>query len=75
MAIVSKYSNEQVETLLHELLLVLEKHKTPTDLALMTLGNAATVLINSKMAPGARAAVAEQFGQALKASIDTKSDS
>ncbi|MBY6185203.1 DUF1414 domain-containing protein [Marinobacter hydrocarbonoclasticus] len=74
MAIVSKYSNEQVEELLHELLLVLEKHKTPTDLALMALGNAATVLINSKVSPAMRAPLAEQFAAALKASVDGRSD-
>ncbi|ADN75816.1 protein of unknown function DUF1414 [Ferrimonas balearica DSM 9799] len=74
MAIVSKYSNEQVEELLHELLLVLEKRKTPTDLALMALGNAATVLINSKVSPAVRGPIAEQFAEALKASVNGRSD-
>ncbi|MFI3247344.1 MAG: DUF1414 domain-containing protein [Ferrimonas sp.] len=69
MAIVSKYSNEQVETLLSELLAVMEKHQTPTDLALMSLGNAATVIINSKIAPANRPVIAKQFSQALQASI------
>ncbi len=69
MAIVSKYSNEQVETLLSELLAVMEKHQTPTDLALMSLGNAATVIINSKITPANRPVIAKQFSQALQASI------
>ncbi|MBY5991281.1 DUF1414 domain-containing protein [Ferrimonas balearica] len=74
MAIVSKYSNQQVEELMHELLLVLEKHNTPTDLALMALGNTATVLINDKVAPNARGPLADQFAQALKASVNARSD-
>ncbi|WP_298443356.1 DUF1414 domain-containing protein [uncultured Ferrimonas sp.] len=74
MAIVSKYSNQQVEALLSDLLAVMEKHQTPTDLALMSLGNAATVIINSKIAPANRAVLADQFAQALKASIDSRDD-
>ncbi|SHI19462.1 YejL family protein [Ferrimonas marina] len=74
MAIVSKYSNQQVEALLGELLAVLEKHRAPTDLALMTLGNAATVIINDKIAPASREAIAQQFAQALVASVDDRAD-
>ncbi|GAA5187525.1 DUF1414 domain-containing protein [Ferrimonas gelatinilytica] len=72
MAIVSKYSNEQVETLMSDLLGVLEKHHANTDLALMALGNAATVIINGKIAPEHRATLAQQFAKALAASIETK---
>ncbi|WP_028116693.1 DUF1414 domain-containing protein [Ferrimonas senticii] len=74
MAIVSKYSNQQVEELLADLLAVLEKHKTPTDLALMSLGNAATIVINSKVAPASRAAIAKQFAAALQASVAAGDD-
>lgn len=70
MAIVSKYTNQQVEALLSDLLAVMEKHQTPTDLALMSLGNAATIIINSKVAPESRDAIAKQFAQALQASIE-----
>ena len=41
---ISRYSDEQVEQLLAELLNVLEKHKAPTDLSLMVLGNMVTNL-------------------------------
>ena len=34
----SRYSDEQVEQLLAELVSVLEKHHTPTDLSLMVWG-------------------------------------
>ncbi|SDJ53124.1 MULTISPECIES: YejL family protein [Ferrimonas] len=74
MAILSKYSNDDVESLLNELILVLEKNETPTDLALMVLGNAATDIINRNIAPGSRKRIAEQFGQALAASVDSRAD-
>ncbi len=41
---ISRYSDEQVERLLAELLSVMEKHHTPTDLSLMVLGNMVTTL-------------------------------
>lgn len=47
---ISRYSDEQVEQLLAELLNVLEKHKAPTDLSLMVLGNMVTNLINTSIA-------------------------
>ena len=43
---ISRYSDEHVEQLLNEMLNVLEKHKAPTDLSLMVLGNMVTNLIN-----------------------------
>ncbi len=50
----SRYSDEHVEQLLSELLSVLEKHKAPTDLSLMVLGNMVTNLINTSVAPAQR---------------------
>ncbi len=50
----SRYSDEQVEQLLAELVSVLEKHHTPTDLSLMVLGNMVTNLINTSIAPAQR---------------------
>lgn len=47
----SRYSDEHVEQLLSELVNVLEKHHTPTDLSLMVLGNMVTNLINTSVAP------------------------
>ena len=37
MAIQSKYSNTQVESIIAEMLAVLAKHQAPTDLSLMVL--------------------------------------
>lgn len=65
----SLYSDEHVEQLLSELVNVLEKHKTPTDLSLMVLGNMVTNLINTSVAPAQRQAIAKSFAQALQSSV------
>ncbi|MDU3301820.1 MAG: YejL family protein [Enterobacter ludwigii] len=65
----SCYSDEHVEQLLSELVNVLEKHKTPTDLSLMVLGNMVTNLINTSVAPAQRQAIAKSFAQALQSSV------
>lgn len=57
----SRYSDEHVEQLLSELLSVLEKHKAPTDLSLMVLGNMVTNLINTSVAPAQRQAIANSL--------------
>ncbi|MDR9888744.1 YejL family protein [Pseudenterobacter timonensis] len=65
----SRYSDEHVEQLLTELANVLEKHKAPTDLSLIVLGNMVTNLINSSVAPAQRQAIAKSFAQALQSSV------
>ncbi|MTD42603.1 DUF1414 domain-containing protein [Erwinia sp. CPCC 100877] len=65
----SRYSDERVEALLSELVEVLEKHRAPTDLSLMVLGNMVTNLINSSVAPEQRRVLARSFADALNASI------
>ena len=67
---ISRYSDQQVEQLLSELLNVLEKHKAPTDLSLMVLGNMVTNLINTSIAPAQRQAIANSFARALQSSIN-----
>ncbi|MGK0685447.1 YejL family protein [Serratia marcescens] len=65
----SRYSDEHVEQLLSELVNVLEKHHTPTDLSLMVLGNMVTNLINTSVAPAQRKTLARSFAEALQASV------
>ncbi len=67
---ISRYSDEQVEQLLAELLNVLEKHKAPTDLSLMVLGNMVTNLINTSIAPAQRRGNCQLFARALQSSIN-----
>ncbi|WP_133407314.1 YejL family protein [Parashewanella tropica] len=65
MAIKSKYDNQQVESLIAEVLAVLNKHDTSTDLSLMVLGNCVSHLLQTKVPEAARAAITEQFAKAL----------
>ena len=70
MPIKSKYDNNEVEQILSELLQVLEKHKTSTDLSLMVLGNLTTNIINHNLSGKQREVIAEKFAQVLLSSID-----
>ncbi|KQN63791.1 DUF1414 domain-containing protein [Erwinia sp. E602] len=65
----SRYSDERVEQLLAEMVQVLEKDQTPTDLSLMVLGNMVTNLINTSVAPALRQTLANSFAEALKSSV------
>ncbi|WP_413161665.1 DUF1414 domain-containing protein [Aeromonas salmonicida] len=73
MPIVSKYTNQQFDDLMNDLIIVLEKHKAPVDLSLMVLGNVTTNIING-MAPAQRQAITEKYVQALTSSVDTRHD-
>ncbi|MGL4472984.1 MAG: YejL family protein [Shewanella sp.] len=69
MAIQSKYTNIQVESLIAELMAVMDKHQAPTDLRLMVLGNCVTHVLETQVAAKARSTVAEQFAKALEKSV------
>ncbi|MFM2476813.1 DUF1414 domain-containing protein [Celerinatantimonas sp. MCCC 1A17872] len=71
MAIISKYPSEKVEQMLQEIMTILDNHQAPNDLALMVLGNAATNIINTRIAADQRQKLAESFGKALKSSIES----
>ncbi|KMW71886.1 hypothetical protein TI10_17320 [Photorhabdus luminescens subsp. luminescens] len=66
----SRYSDEHVERLLTELVSVLERNHTPTDLSLMVLGNMVTNLINTSISPAQRRHIADSFAHALKSSVN-----
>ena len=65
----SRYSDEKVETLLAELVSVLEKNHTPVDLSLMVLGNMVTNLLNTSVSPTQRKMIADSFANALLSSV------
>ncbi|MDN3680513.1 YejL family protein [Vibrio tapetis subsp. quintayensis] len=71
MPITSKYSDEQVETILAEIAAVLDKHGAGTELTLMIAGNIATNVLNQNVAASQRKAIAEKFAQALTSSVDS----
>jgi len=72
MAVNSKYTNEQVESLIMQLLTVLENNRSKADLSLMALGNAATSVINNSVSASQRKHVAASFAKALESSIDVE---
>lgn len=73
MPITSKYSDQQIETILTEVAAVLDKHHASTELTLMIVGNIATNVLNQDVAPSQRKVIAEKFAQALVSSIETSS--
>lgn len=73
MASKSKYQNEQLDALLNDLIITLEKHKAPVDLSLMALGNMVTnILVSNIKTPEQQQVLAETFCLALKNSLRTK---
>lgn len=73
MATKSKYQDQQLDTLLNDLIIVLEKHKAPVDLSLMALGNTVTnILVNSVPNPQQQKMLAEAFCSALQQSLANK---
>ena len=70
MAIASKYDNKKVETLLTEMLVVLDKHQASTELSLMVLGNLTTNIINHNLSGEQRSLIAEKFAHVLLSSVD-----
>jgi len=70
MPIVSKYDVKTQQQLLDAVIDVLNQHKAPTDLALMTLGNAVSNIINASYKSEDAYKVAEQFGKVLLQSME-----
>ncbi len=69
MPIVSKYSNEQVENIVDELISVLSKHETPVDLSLMCLGNAITHIVKEHVPKEKQTELTKNFSNILSQSI------
>lgn len=65
MPIVSKYSTNQIEKLVNQLLDTLHNQQATTELSLMCLGNAVSHVINTSVPAAQRAAVAASFSRAL----------
>ncbi|EGN75744.1 hypothetical protein A28LD_0790 [Idiomarina sp. A28L] len=69
MPIVSKYDQERQDQLIDSILDILAKDKAPNDLALMTLGNVVTHILQEHVPAQKRQAIAKQFGQILLQSV------
>lgn len=73
MATKSKYQDKQLDALLNDLIITLEKHKAPVDLSLMALGNMVTNILHSNVQnPQQREMLADTFSSALKNSLKSK---
>ncbi|WP_113905934.1 DUF1414 domain-containing protein [Aliidiomarina celeris] len=72
MPIVSKYSQDQQEKLFQSLLAQLTQDQIPRDLALMTLGNLVTHVLNQEPSANRREQLAKQFGAILIQSVQEK---
>ena len=73
MAVKSKYQNNQFDTLLQDLFIVLEQHKAPADLSLMVLGDMVTNIIQNRVQDEQqRERLAEAFANSLKHSLKAK---
>lgn len=73
MPILSKYDAQQQQQLLEQVLDVFSSQQTPANLALMTLGNAVSNVIEQGYSASQRKAVAEQFGKVLLQSLTAAS--
>ena len=69
MPINSKYTNDEVEQVINDLLAVLTRHEASVELSLMCLGNATSHIIDHSVAPKQKTQVIESFNQALLATV------
>lgn len=69
MPINSKYSNDQVEQVITDLLGVLTRHEASVELSLMCLGNATSHIIEHSIPQKQQKQVIDTFNQALNATI------
>ena len=71
MAIQSKYQDKQIDTILNDMIAVLEKHQAPLDLSLIVLGNMTTNLLTGSVGKQQQQVLAQAFADALLNSIKT----
>lgn len=65
MAKNSKYQDKQIDTILNEMITVIEKHRAPVDLSLIVLGNMVSNLLTSSVGQQQRIVLANAFSEAL----------
>jgi|TARA_R110000751_G_scaffold23243_1_gene64656 uncharacterized protein YejL (UPF0352 family) len=65
----SRYTNAEFETLMNKVILTLEENDAGRDLSLMVLGNVITHILQTQVSPDKREAMADQFANVLKKSV------
>lgn len=69
MPIQSRYSNTQIEKIMHDIIDVLNKHECDKELSLMVLGNTVTEVLSQQFTSTQRQAMAQQFSDAMLKSV------
>lgn len=69
MPIKSRYSNSQIETVMQDIIDVLNKHECDRELSLMVLGNTTTTVLQQQFPENIREGVAKQFAEAMQKSV------
>lgn len=69
MAKQSKFKDSQINEMLNDMVMVLEKHQAPVDLSLMVLGNMVTHLLTHNMGKQQRQVLAQSFANVLIQSV------
>jgi uncharacterized protein YejL (UPF0352 family) len=69
MPIISKYSNDEINNLVNDLLTVVQNNKAPVDLALIALGNTVSNIIDDNVPEKQKQAIAQSFSDALLSSL------
>lgn len=67
----SKYSDKKINDILSDMITVLEKHKAPTDLSLMVLGDLVTNLLHNNFSPEQQKQMAAVFANALEQLLES----
>ena len=70
MPIISKYSNDEINNLVDDILNLVQTKKVPVDLAHIALGNTVSNIIDSNVAQQQKKAIAKSFSDALLSSLD-----
>lgn len=65
----SRYSDAEFESLMNDVIMVLEKHGASRDLSLMVLGNVISHIFEHQVPPANREAMVEQFASVLVKSV------
>ena len=74
MPIISKYSSDEINNLVEQVLNVVQDNKVPVDLALIVFGNAVSNVIDNNVANDVKKDIAKSFSDALMASIDSENN-
>ncbi|MDO4627529.1 MAG: DUF1414 domain-containing protein [Pasteurellaceae bacterium] len=71
MASNSKFQDKQIDSIMQDMIAVLEKHQAPVDLSLVVMGNMVSNLLISSVNEQQRVALAHAFANSLLNAVNT----